>query len=45
MFADVEVVSLYFGLGIFDGTADQSVFDGLIYALITGGVFGWLWPV
>jgi hypothetical protein len=20
------------------------VFDGLVYALITGGVFGWLWP-
>ena len=22
----------------------KSVFDGLIYALLTGGVFGWLWP-
>lgn len=21
-----------------------SMFDGLIYALLTGGVFGWLWP-
>jgi hypothetical protein len=21
-----------------------SVFDGLIYALLTGGAFGWLWP-
>ncbi len=22
----------------------KSVFDGLVYALVTGGVFGWLWP-
>jgi small-conductance mechanosensitive channel len=22
----------------------KSVFDGLIYALVTAGVFGWLWP-
>jgi hypothetical protein len=22
----------------------KSMFDGLIYALLTGGVFGWLWP-
>ena len=22
----------------------KSVFDGLLYALVTGGVFGWLWP-
>jgi hypothetical protein len=22
----------------------KSVFDALIYALVTGGVFGWLWP-
>lgn len=22
----------------------KSVFDGLIYALLTAGVFGWLWP-
>jgi hypothetical protein len=22
----------------------KSVFDGLIYALLTGGTFGWLWP-
>jgi hypothetical protein len=21
-----------------------STLDGLIYALLTGGVFGWLWP-
>jgi hypothetical protein len=20
------------------------VFDGLIYAMLTGGTFGWLWP-
>jgi hypothetical protein len=26
------------------GTTLLSVFDGLIYALLTGGVFGWLWP-
>ena len=23
----------------------KSIFDGLIYALFTAGVFGWLWPV
>ena len=22
----------------------KSVFDGLIYALVTAGAFGWLWP-
>lgn len=22
----------------------KSVFDGLVYALVTAGVFGWLWP-
>jgi len=22
----------------------KSVFDGLIYALVTAGIFGWLWP-
>ena len=22
----------------------KNVFDGLVYALVTGGVFGWLWP-
>jgi len=22
----------------------KSMFDGLIYALFTGGIFGWLWP-
>lgn len=23
----------------------KSMFDGLVYALLTAGVFGWLWPV
>ena len=23
----------------------KSMFDGLIYALFTGGIFGWLWPI
>jgi hypothetical protein len=22
----------------------KNVFDGLVYGLVTGGVFGWLWP-
>jgi len=22
----------------------KSIFDGLIYGLLTGGTFGWLWP-
>ena len=26
------------------GTTIKSMIDGLIYALFTGGVFGWLWP-
>ncbi len=26
------------------GATLKSMFDGLIYALLTGGVFGWLWP-
>jgi hypothetical protein len=25
-------------------TTFKSMFDGLIYALFTAGVFGWLWP-
>jgi len=25
-------------------TTVKNVFDGLVYALLTGGVFGWLWP-
>lgn len=26
------------------GTTIRSTIDGLLYALLTGGVFGWLWP-
>jgi hypothetical protein len=26
------------------GTTLRNVIDGLIYGLLTGGVFGWLWP-
>jgi hypothetical protein len=26
------------------GTTFKSIFDGLIYGLLTGGTFGWLWP-
>ncbi|MGD2045328.1 MAG: hypothetical protein PVJ80_13445 [Gemmatimonadota bacterium] len=26
-------------------TTLKSMFDGLIYAALTGGVFGWLWPI
>jgi hypothetical protein len=26
------------------GTTARNVLDGLIYALLTGGTFGWLWP-
>ena len=26
------------------GTALKSTFDGLVYGLLTGGAFGWLWP-
>lgn len=26
------------------GTTIKSTFDGLIYGLLTAGVFGWLWP-
>lgn len=26
------------------GTTIRSTIDGLIYGLLTGGVFGWLWP-
>ena len=25
-------------------TTFRFVIDGLIYSLLTGGVFGWLWP-
>ena len=26
------------------GTILRTTFDGLVYALLTGGTFGWLWP-
>ena len=26
------------------GTTLRHLFDGLLYGLVTGGVFGWLWP-
>jgi hypothetical protein len=26
------------------GNTLKNVFDGLVYALVTGGAFGWLWP-
>ena len=26
------------------GTTLKLIFDGLVYGLLTGGVFGWLWP-
>jgi hypothetical protein len=26
------------------GTTGKYLFDGLIYGLLTAGVFGWLWP-
>ena len=25
-------------------TTGRSMFDGLVYGLLTGGAFGWLWP-
>ena len=25
-------------------TTIKNTFDGLVYGLLTGGVFGWLWP-
>jgi len=25
-------------------TTAKSMFDGLIYGLLTAGIFGWLWP-
>jgi hypothetical protein len=25
-------------------TAGKATFDGLVFALLTGGTFGWLWP-
>jgi hypothetical protein len=26
------------------GTTLRTTIDGLLYGLLTGGVFGWLWP-
>jgi hypothetical protein len=26
------------------GSTARSMFDGLVYALLTAGIFGWLWP-
>jgi len=26
------------------GTTLKSTFDGLVYALVTAGIFGWRWP-
>ena len=34
--------SIWFGQSW--GTTARNMLDGLIYALLTGGVFGWLWP-
>jgi len=34
--------SIWFGRSW--GTTLRSMFDGLIYALLTAGAFGWLWP-
>lgn len=34
--------SVWYGRGW--GQTLKGMFDGLIYALLTGGVFGWLWP-
>jgi hypothetical protein len=25
-------------------TTARNVFDDLVYAVLTGGMFGWLWP-
>ena len=36
------VRSIWFGQSW--GTTARNMLDGLIYALLTGGVFGWLWP-
>lgn len=34
--------SIWYGRGW--GQTLRTMFDGLIYALLTGGAFGWLWP-
>ncbi len=33
---------IWYSRGI--GYTLKATFDGLVYALLTGGVFGWLWP-
>jgi hypothetical protein len=30
--------------GVSWGTTARFVFDGVVYALVTGGTFAWLWP-
>jgi hypothetical protein len=35
-------ISIWYRRGF--GLAAKNTFDALIYALLTGGVFGWLWP-
>jgi hypothetical protein len=31
-------------MGVAWSTSLKHIFDGLVYALLTAGVFGWLWP-
>jgi hypothetical protein len=33
---------IWFGRSV--STAGKATFDGLVFALVTGGTFGWLWP-
>ena len=35
-------ISIWYGHSL--STTLKSTFDGLLYALLTGGTFGWLWP-
>ena len=35
--------SIWFGLP--GKVAFKHALDGLVYALLTAGIFGWLWPV
>ncbi len=30
--------------GLSWGNTSKFVFEGVVYGLVTGGVFGWLWP-
>jgi hypothetical protein len=51
-FAGTSAFYVYAGAQIIDSiwmgrswsTSLKNVFDGLVYALLTAGVFGWLWP-